>query len=94
MAEHDKLTVLLPPDLARSVREAVDGERYVVESDVVIDALNDWQIKQTMRAAKLSRLRALVEEGIASGSEPLAADEFDRIRRESRAELASRKARG
>ena len=45
MSDHDKLTFLLPPDLARSVREALDGERYVVESDVVIDALNDWKIK-------------------------------------------------
>jgi len=92
MAEHDKLTVLLPPDLAKSVREAVDGERYVVESDVVIDALNDWQIKQTMRAEKLARLRELIAEGVASGSEPLAPDEFERLKREGRARLSSRTA--
>jgi antitoxin ParD1/3/4 len=90
MAEHDKLTVLLPPDLARSVRDAVDGQRYVVESDVVIDALNDWQIKQAVRAEKLTRLRELVAEGVASGSEPLAADEFERLKREARARLSRR----
>ena len=93
MAEHDKLTVLLPPELARSVREAIDGERYVVESDVVIDALNDWQIKQAVRAEKIVRLRELLDEGIASGSKPLTADEFARLKRDGRAAL-TRKARG
>ena len=90
MAEHDKLTVLLPPKLARSVRDALDGERYVVESDVIIDALRDWQIKQAMRAGRLARLRELVAEGVASESEPLAADEFERLKREGRARLAGR----
>ena len=93
MSDHDKLTVLLPPDLARSVREALDGERYVVESDVVIDALNDWQIKQAMRANKIARLREMVSEGLSSGSEPIAADEFANIKREGRARLAGRSAR-
>lgn len=88
MTEHAKLTVLLPPELARSVREAVDGERYVVESDVVIDALNDWKVKQAVRAEKIVQLRALLEDGIASGAKPLTADEFSRIKREGRKRLA------
>ena len=94
MAEHDKLTVLLPPELAKTVREAVDGERYLVESDVVIDALSDWKLKEEMRAAKLARLREFVTEGLDSGMEELPADEFDRVKREGRAQLAQRKARG
>jgi len=93
MSDHDKLTFLLPPDLARSVREALDGERYVVESDVVIDALNDWKIKQAIRADKIARLREMVSEGLSSGSEPIAADEFANIKREGRARLAGRSAR-
>jgi len=94
MTAHDKLTVLLPPELARSVREALDGERYVVESDVVIDALNDWTVKQALRADKLARLRGLVSEGLASDAEPLAVDEFERIKREGRARLAGRSSAG
>lgn len=91
MAEFDRLSVLLPPELAKSVRDAVDGERYVVESDVVIDALQDWQVKQQVRAVKLQRLRELIEEGLASGSEEMAPDEFEQIKREGRALLAARK---
>jgi len=94
VADHDKLTVLLPPDLARTVREALDGERYLVESDVVIDALNDWKVKQAIRADKLARLRELVSDGLSSGAEPLASDEFDRIKRKGRARLAGRNAGG
>jgi antitoxin ParD1/3/4 len=92
MAEFDRLAVLLPPELAQAVRKAVDGERYLVESDVVIDALQDWQVKQQMRETKLQRLRELIDEGLASGIEPMADDEFDQIKRAARALLASRNA--
>ena len=91
-SEFDRLSVLVPSDLARLVREAVDGERYVVESDVVIDALQDWQVKRQIRTAKLQRLRELIQEGIDSGFEPMVDDEFEQIKREGRALLASRKA--
>jgi antitoxin ParD1/3/4 len=92
MADYEKTSFLLPPDLAQSVREAVDGERYLVESDVVIEALRDWEVRQKVRAAKLQRLRELIQEGLASGSEPLARDEFEQIKREGRALLAGRNA--
>jgi antitoxin ParD1/3/4 len=92
MPDFEKLSVLLPAELVRSVRQAVDGERYAVESDVLIDALQDWEMKQRLRAEKLVRLRALVQEGIDSGSAPLTPGEFDRIKIEGRAILAQRKA--
>jgi hypothetical protein len=44
-------------------------------------------------AAKLERLRRLIDEGLASGFEPMAPDEFERIECEGRALLAARKAR-
>jgi antitoxin ParD1/3/4 len=92
MGEFERFSVLLPPELARLVREAVDGERFVIESDVFIDALQDWRVKQKIRAEKIERLRELIEEGIASGCEPMAPDEFEQIKREGRARLAARKA--
>jgi antitoxin ParD1/3/4 len=92
MAEFERVSVLLPPELARSIQEAVDGERYFVASDVVIDALQDWQVKQQVRASKLQRLQELVAEAEASGFEEMPADEFEQIKREGRALLAARKA--
>ena len=92
MPDFEKLSMLLPAELVRSVRQAVDGERYAVESDVLIDALQDWEVKQRLRAEKLVRLRALVQEGIDSGSAPLTPRELDRIKIEGRAVLAQRNA--
>jgi len=94
MPDFEKLSVLLPAELVRSVRQAVDGERYAVESDVLIDALQDWEVKQRLRAEKLVRLRALVQEGIDSGSAPFTSRELDRIKIEGRAILTRRNAAG
>ena len=49
--------------------------------------MQDGQVKWQISAAKLKRLRELVEEGIASGSEPMAPDEFEQIKREGRVRL-------
>jgi antitoxin ParD1/3/4 len=92
MTEFEKLSVLLPAELVRSVQKAVDGQRYALESDVLIEALQDWEVKQRVRAEKLERLRSLIQEGIDSGSVPLAPDEFDKIKSEGRATLATRNA--
>jgi antitoxin ParD1/3/4 len=92
MSEFEKLSVLVPGDLARRIRGAVDGERYVVESDVILDALQDWEVKQQIRAAKVARLRELIREGEDSGFAEMPDDEFERIKQEGRALLASRNA--
>ena len=92
MPEFEKLSVLVPSDLARTIRDAVDGERYLIESDVIIDALQDWQIKQQIRVTKVQRLRELIQEGDESGIEPMSDDEFERIKKEGRVLLASHKA--
>jgi antitoxin ParD1/3/4 len=92
MPDFEKLSALLPAELIRSIRDAVDGERYATESDVLIDALQDWEMKQRLRAEKLERLRALVQEGIDSGSSPLAPDDFERVKRQGRDILAGRNA--
>jgi len=92
MSEFEKLSVLVPGDLARRIRDAVDGERYIVESDVILEALQDWEVKQQIRATKVARLRELIQEGEDSGFEPMSDDEFERIKEEGRALLASRNA--
>jgi antitoxin ParD1/3/4 len=92
MSDFERMSVLLPADLIRAVREAVDGKRYAAENDVLIDALQDWEVKQRLRAAKLERLKALIQEGIDSGSAPLARDEMEQVKQEGRAILAARRA--
>ena len=92
MSDFEKVSVLLPAELARAVRDAVDGKRYAAESDVLIDALQDWEVRQRLRAEKLERLRASIQEGIDSGAGPLTREEVEQIKREGRAILATRSA--
>jgi antitoxin ParD1/3/4 len=92
MSDFERISVLLPADLARAVRAAVDGKRYAAENDVLIDAVQDWELKQRLRAEKLERLRTLIQEGIDSGSAPLTHDEIEQIKKEGRAILATRSA--
>jgi antitoxin ParD1/3/4 len=68
VGEFQKMSVLLPTHLARLVRESIDGKRYVVESDVVIEALMDWQLKRRVRRPKLERLHEVVEKEFAAAT--------------------------
>ena len=92
MSDFERISVLLPADLARAVRAAVDGRRYAAENDVLIDAVQDWELKQRLRTEKLERLRTSIQEGIDSGSTPLTHDEIEAIKKEGRAILATRNA--
>jgi antitoxin ParD1/3/4 len=63
----EKLSVALTAELAQSVHEAVDSGDYASASEVIREALRDWNEKQQQRAQSIARLRRLVEEGLASG---------------------------
>jgi antitoxin ParD1/3/4 len=78
VGEFQKTSVLLPTHLARLLRDAVDGKRYVVESDVVIEALMDWQLKRQVRRPKLERLHEVVEKEFAAATGPKAAPATER----------------
>jgi hypothetical protein len=52
----------------------------------------DFEKVLVRSSVEIERLRALVKEGIDSGSSPLAPDDFDRIKRQGREILARRKA--
>ena len=60
MAKAEELRVTLPTELARAVNEAVESGEYATVSDVIREAVRDWQDKRA--------LRQLWDEGIASGS--------------------------
>ena len=92
MSEFEKLSVLVPADLARRIRDAVDGERYVVESDVILDALQDWELKQQIRAAKVERLRELIRKAQNPDLSSCRTMSSKRSSRKVRALLASRNA--
>jgi antitoxin ParD1/3/4 len=54
-------------DIAAAVAEAVASGDYGSPDEVVRAALRAWRDRREARAAEIARLRALWEEGLASG---------------------------
>lgn len=70
MANVEKLSVALTPEMAAMVRQAVDSGEFASSSEVVRDALRDWKSKRAGAAREIEDLRRLIAEGHASGSGP------------------------
>lgn len=63
----EKISIALTPDMAATVRQAVKSGDYASASEVVRDALRDWQLKRAVDQELILELRRLWQEGIASG---------------------------
>ncbi len=84
----EKITIALTKEIADNVRAAVDAGDYASTSEVIREALRDWQLKRTSQQEQVEHLRRLWQAGLASGS----AGRFDmaEIKREARTVKASR----
>jgi antitoxin ParD1/3/4 len=91
MPNIEKVSIALTGEQVAAVRAAVAPGEYATNSEVVREALRDWQLKRELQQDDIRRLRQLWDEGIASGS----AGELDMtaLRQEARTRLeAARKA--
>jgi antitoxin ParD1/3/4 len=89
----EKISVALTSEQIAALKEAVDAGEYATTSEIVREAIRDWQLKRQLRQDEISRLRQMWDEGKASGSAgPV---DFDALRREARKRLrAASKASG
>jgi antitoxin ParD1/3/4 len=67
MSGVEKISIALTPDMAAVVRKAVESGGYASNSEVIREALRDWQMKQIIRQQQVEEIRRLWDEGIASG---------------------------
>lgn len=72
MANVEKVSVALTPDMVVMVRDAVDSGEYASSSEVIRDALRDWKTKRALARYQIEELKRLTAEGLASGSQPWA----------------------
>jgi antitoxin ParD1/3/4 len=85
MANTEKISVTLSPDLAQSVNDAVSTGRYASPSEVVRAALLNWQTLEPNQLGEVERLKNAWQAGVASGaSEPF---DMDKIKADARARL-------
>lgn len=80
MANVEKLSVALAPDIVAEMRAAVEVGDYGSVSEVVRDALRDWRLRRKLETLETEELRRLVQDGIASGPSLEADAVFDRLR--------------
>jgi len=89
MGSVEKVSVALTNEQISALKAAVDAGEYATTSEIVREAVRDWQLKRELRHEDIKRLRQMWDAGVASGS----AGELDlkKLRKEARKRLESRK---
>ena len=84
-----RLSVALPDEQIEAMQGAVAAGEYASASEIVREAVRDWQVKRALRPEELARLRGLWDAGMASGpARPL---DFGKLRAEAQARLGKRR---
>jgi len=82
MATVEKITIALTKEIADNVRKAVGAGEYASTSELVREALRDWQLKRATQQEQIKQVRRMWQTGIESGSAgPL---DIEAIKREAR----------
>jgi antitoxin ParD1/3/4 len=89
MASVEKLSVALTNEQVAALKAAVDTGEYATTSEIVREAVRDWQLKRELRQEDINRLRQKWDEGIASGSAGKV--DMNKLRREARERLEGAK---
>lgn len=89
MANVEKVSVSMTPQHADLLRDAVQSGAYASGSEVIREAMRDWSAKWMQRRGDIATLKAMWEEGKASG--PATDADFDALKDEARKELAAAK---
>ena len=79
MANVEKISVALTPEMAADMRRAVESGEYASASEVMRDALREWRTRRDERARAMDELGRLWDEGIASGPSVDGEEAFERI---------------
>ncbi|CAM5434146.1 hypothetical protein ATER59S_02593 [Aquamicrobium terrae] len=82
MGHVDKRSITLSPELAAEVDGAVAAGEYASASEVVRDALRLWKERRELFGYTVEELRALWDEGVASGPGRLGS--MEKIKAEAR----------
>lgn len=68
MPSVERLSITLPAEMARMIREEVQEGRYASNSEVIRDAMRIWQEREEQRAQRLAGIRARLDEADAGPS--------------------------
>lgn len=91
MAGIERLTITLPAEMAALVKGAVEGGNYASSSEVIREALRDWNVKRELHLQEVAALKADIDRGLADVAQGRVADfDAERIIERGRKLLATR----
>lgn len=61
----ERLTITMPPEMAMSIRQAVDDGSYASTSEVIREALREWNTRRQLMLTELAELKAEIDQGLA-----------------------------
>ncbi|WP_315757859.1 MULTISPECIES: type II toxin-antitoxin system ParD family antitoxin [unclassified Bradyrhizobium] len=68
MASVEKVSVALTSEQVSALKTSVESGEYATTSEIVREAVRDWQLKRELCREDVRHLRQAWDEGIASGS--------------------------
>jgi antitoxin ParD1/3/4 len=89
MANVEKVSVALTPEMLAVVREAVESGEYASSSEVMREALREWTRRRALERTEVEALQRLWQEGLESG--PGRFPDMAAIKAEARRRLAEAK---
>ena len=94
MRPAEKLSITLPADMARMVRDKVEGGAYASNSEVIREALRTWQEREAMKAHRLEEIREKIAESFNDPRPSLTDKEVDRRLKKLHQKTAKARRRG
>jgi antitoxin ParD1/3/4 len=67
MPDVHKISIALTGDQVAALKAAVESGEYATTSEIVREAIRDWQYKREYRQEDIKRLRQLWDDGKAGG---------------------------
>jgi antitoxin ParD1/3/4 len=87
MADVQKVSIALTGEQISALKAAVQAGEYATTSEIIREAVRDWQFKRQLRREDVNRLRQMWDEGKASGTAKRA--DFGRVKREGKKRAAA-----
>ena len=84
MPDVQKISIALTGEQIGALKDAVATGEYATTSEIVREAIREWQFKRALRQQELTHLRQLWDQGKASAAAPI---DFDAARQEARERL-------
>jgi antitoxin ParD1/3/4 len=86
MPDVHKVSIALTGEQIGALKAVIETGEYATTSEIVREAIRDWQFKRELRQEDLKRLRQLWDQGKTSAAAPV---DFEAARQEARQRLAT-----